>query len=459
MLVKILFVLGVLCSFTLITPTAYACSCAYTDPPSAFNDAKVIFIGRMLGGSEKLSLKDNKGKAYSLEAGTVQFQIEESFKGDAVGQISIAIASHKDTSCGPYGLSKGVRYLVYAYAATKADTTTLYSGVCTRTIRVDQQRAQEDLTFLRNIPPAGTGGNLRGRIWADLRAGGATPLPNLKVDIRGADERVLTTFTNDRGEFEAKFLKAGKYTVTPEFPKNYFSEQSFREVVIEDQGTADVGFEAYIDGRVRGRVVDKEGNAFNSAFLHLRGQKMSTYGHATREDGGFEVSGVPPGEYFLYLEMENEDYNKNRNYYYPGTFKREEATSIKVALGEKIEGLQFTLPEGFLVRSIEGQVTWKDGKPAANVEVGLYCPASSEADGFTAENGPAATTTDERGRFKLEGFTGETYWIEARGTKQNRSESETIQVHSRARKIVLNDNLSALSLVMSENGFGEGCPD
>jgi len=459
MLVKILFVLGVICSFILITPTAHACSCAYSDPPSEFNDAKVIFIGRMLGGSEKLSLKDDRGKAKSIEAGTVRFQVEESFKGDVVGQISVEIASHKNTSCGPYGLDKGARYLVYAYTS-KSDTTNLYSGVCTRTTRLDQQRVKEDLTFLRNIPPAGTGGNLRGRIWADLRAGsGATPLPNLKVDIRGPDERVITAFTNDQGEFEAKFLKAGKYTVTPEFPKNFFSERSFSEVVIEDRGTANVAFEAYIDGLVRGRVVDQEGNAYNSAFLHLGGVKQNVYGHATGEDGGFEVRGVPPGEYFLYLKMENEDYEKNRNYYYPGTFKREGATSIKVALGEKIEGLQFILPEGFLIRSIEGQVTWKDGKPAANVEVGLYCPASSEADGLTLDNWPAVTRTDELGRFKLEGFSGETYWIEARGSKQGRSEAETVQVHSRARRIAMANNLSGLSLVMSENGFGEGCPD
>lgn len=90
-------------------------------------------------------------------------------KGVVANETTIEIASMNGTSCGPYGLKRGERYIVYAYS-NKKDETTLYSGVCTRTAPVISSYAKEDLDFLRNLPPAGAGGNLRGRIWADLRA-------------------------------------------------------------------------------------------------------------------------------------------------------------------------------------------------------------------------------------------------------------------------------------------------
>ena len=431
---------------------SYACSCATGDPAFEFNEAKVVFIGRMIKGTERFSVKDNDGKSVSLEAGTIRFAVQESFKGEVVGEVSLEVASMRGTSCGPYGLRRGIVYLVYGYAS-KQDPQTLYTGVCTRTIEAASEYAKEDLKFLRNMPPPGTGGNLRGRVWADLRAGGATPLTNVTVTVVGPDQQELKAFTNDKGDFEIKFLKPGKYVITPTLPEHYYSDHPSREITIEDRGTAAVGFEAYMDGSVVGRVVDKEGNPFNSVFLHF-GNKAATYGHSTGEDGEFKVEGVPPGDYYLYLELENSDYKKNKYYYYPGTLNREEAKVFEVGLGEKIEGVVFTLPEGFNIRLVEGQVTWKDGRPAANVDIMLLCPENSRPDGFRVEFGPTSGKTDENGNFKLEAFTGETYWIEARASGEN------VEFHSRSRQIQVTDHVRDLRVVLSEKGyFGEGCPD
>lgn len=155
--------------------------------------------------------------------------------------------------------------------------------------------------------------------------------------------------------------------------------------------------------------------------------------------------------------MRNANYKKNRNFYYPGTFEREGAAAIKVGLGETVEGLEFLLPEEFKVRTIEGQVIWKDGEPAAGVEVMLLCPQSSKPDGFAVEFSPTRTRTDERGQFRLEGFTGETYWIEARGSKESSKKEDMIEAHSPSRKIVLSENLRNINLVLSEKGFFGGC--
>src|SRR5262249_26272020 len=150
---------------------ALGCDCEHEGPPVAFNHAKAVFIGKMLGGTEELAANDQNGKSYSIEAGEVRFAVEESFKGNVGTQITLKIASKKGTSCGPYGLKRGERYIVYAYSG-REDAEGLYSGVCTRTAPADSGGAKEDLDFLRSLPPAGTGGSITGSVWADLRVGG-----------------------------------------------------------------------------------------------------------------------------------------------------------------------------------------------------------------------------------------------------------------------------------------------
>jgi hypothetical protein len=409
----------------------------------------------MVGGTETLSAEDQEGKSHTIEAGHVRFAVEEVFKGSLASETTIEIASMNGTSCGPYGLKRGQRYIVYAYADEK-DSRILYSGVCTRTRQLDSNYAKEDLDFLRNLPPAGSGGNLRGRIWADLRAGGATPLPNVKVNIRGDDDQVRTVTTDKEGGFLLKSLKAGVYRVEPEFPANYWTDRRIEEVSVDDRGTAVVGFEAYLNGRVAGRMVDKDGQSFNSPFLHLEADRKSLYAQSTGQSGGFEARGVPPGEYFLYLEMRNSDYSRKTRFYYPGTFERSEAAVVKVGLGETVEGLVFRLPDEFKVRTIEGQVVWEDGQPASNVEVMLLCPRSAVPDGFAVEFGPTSGGTDEQGRFRLEGFTDEAYWIEARG-KRGSKKGGLIEAHSQSKRIVVTDNLKGIKLILSEKGRIGGC--
>lgn len=129
MLIKRILHVAAMFWLFLIPSGVYACSCATCDPPFEFNRARAVFIGQMLGGTEKLSVKDRGGKSYAIEAGAVRFAVEESFKGKVAGEITIEIASMDGTSCGPYGLKRDEHYLVYAYSSDK-DEKSLYSGAC-----------------------------------------------------------------------------------------------------------------------------------------------------------------------------------------------------------------------------------------------------------------------------------------------------------------------------------------
>lgn len=445
-------------TFFLFVGSSYACSCAYSDPPSAFNNAKAVFTGKMLGGTEKFSYKDSKGNAVELEAGSVKFAVTKSYKGKLESKVTISIASMRGTSCGDYGLQVGKIYLVYAY--TDKAGKTLYSGVCTRTAEIINGNPKEDLDFLNNLPRSGTGGNLRGSIWVDTRetsGGAAKPLDNIRVKMISAKGKTSFVTSDKNGKFLMENVKAGKYRVIPVIPSKYYLEDKFEEVEINDLGTADVGFEAYYNGKISGTVVDKNQVPFNSVFLHLvsadesENQKQ-VYGHSGGTKGEMSVDGIPPGRYILYLELQTRNYNYNTQYYYPGTFDKSKAKKFVVGLNTKIENIKFVLPEQFQIRTIEGQVFNKDGTVANNAEVMLLCPQNVSPTGYNIEFTPTSTKTDSKGYFKLQGFTNEVYWLEARTEAVNSH-------HSPTKKIVIKENLNDIKLTLSEAGFSGGCEE
>ena len=446
--------------FIFSTPSViYGCFCSLSDPPHAFNDAEAVFIGRVLGGTEKLSAKDRNDNTYELEAGAVRFTVEELFKGSTSKKITVEIPSMKDTGCGPPGMRRDKLYLVYAYKKHEK-TNKLYSGVCTRNADVNSEKVKEDLKFLRNLPPAGTGGNLRVKIWLnDGRSGvnNETFLPNTKVTIRSQDGQTRGLTTDINGEFELKRIKAGKYRVEPHLPENYYPDKNFKDIDLADRGTATAYFMASFTGALVGRVSDKNGVGYNSVTLSLLsadGDKAErkVYGHSDGENGKFSVRGIPPGEYVLRMELRHEDYRRNKEYYYPGTYNRKGAAVIKVGLGEKVEGLNFVLPSEFQVRTIEGQVFWEDGTPASDIDTLLLCPRSASFNGFIIGwFGPRFAKTNKDGYFKLESFTGKSYRLAGRIWKDGKMR------YSPPQEIVIDKNLKDLKLILSETGWFEDC--
>jgi len=447
--------IAAVCLF-LIPTSVNACSCFRDGPSGEFSTSKAVFVGKVIGGTEKISRKDESGKPYTLEAGEVRFEVEEIFKGSPGYEITLDIPSMNPTSCGIYGLKQNVRYVVYA-REDKNNPDIYYIGLCTRTAAIDSEYAKEDLDFLHNLPAAGSGGNLSVSIWADLRGGDKPPLKDVPLKItRKSDNETISAKTDSSGHFEMKKVKPGVYVVEPELPTHYVTEHSSEEVTVEDRASAGAGFIAYMDGQISGYVVDRDGRPYNHISIDLDGDGKSISGFSTGSEGKFLASGVPPGTYLMYVEMQHGRFEPGRKFYYPGTFKLEEAKSIKVDLGEKVDQLIFQLPDPYKVRTVEGQVVWADGKPAAGVEVWLGCPQNLDPAGFTVEFLSGTVWTDDEGRFPLEGFTCEVYWLGARGVKQGDTGKQAGWMNAQSKKIILTDNLKDLKVVLSEKGFSSG---
>jgi MinD superfamily P-loop ATPase len=115
-------------ALVLVPLKAYACSCSYSTPATAYNQAPLIFIGKMVSGTEKHQRPAQGGKTEVIESGQVAFSVTEIFKGSAAKTVTLRVDSMAGTSCGTYGLTRGLDYVVYAYASREGPDR-FYTGL------------------------------------------------------------------------------------------------------------------------------------------------------------------------------------------------------------------------------------------------------------------------------------------------------------------------------------------
>lgn len=447
-------VLSLVCLLPFLKIQVFACRCARFTPCEAFGRAKAVFVGRMLGGTEKGREYIENGVKISYEAGEVTFAVEEIFKGVQGVELKVYVSTMKGTSCEWSGLQRGARYLVYA--GGEANRFTI--SACSPTKEIEA--AKDDLIFLRSLPEEGTGGRLSGKVGLD--SGEPTPPSLVGITIAVQDEKGkrLETRTNGAGEFEFIGLKPGKYVVEPVWDDAYSVYQPKREAIVADRGCETVYYWVKIDGRISGKVFDA-GKRPAEMIVHLvpfdAGEKAARQTGFGELDGKFEIAGVSPGLYLLYVEVEtiSKDGVKKEPFYYPGVKSREQASVLKLGRGQKLTGLEFQLPAQFTVQTITGRVEWPDGQPAEQVDVLLTEEESAVGVPRLDRWGSTRTLTDEQGRFTLQGFKGITYRIEARNQTAAALGKQSEHGHAEPLRVKLDDDVSGIKLILSRAGLFE----
>lgn len=430
-----------------LTPVAYGSDCTIPTPEIAFESATMVFIGKMIGGTEKNIGVNKDASRPALEAGDVTFEIDafDTFKEHIGGRRSVIVKVPNREDGEPYGLVPGEKYFVYAYANGENPYDTFYTGPCTRTALL--AKAEEDIEFIRRLREIGYG-TIKGYVSLNTHLiEGPYSLPNISLNLIGPDQNSRVIEMDKSGNFEVTGLRAGIYRLTPHLPADYESTKESEEVTIAGFVISYRSFTAQYKSRVFGTVQDASGEGFDQNAVYLENSTTRVPGGLLDQDGSFEIEGVPPGEYVMYMEFRSEGLYETRKYYYPGTYEAARATKIKVGLSDLKNGLKFTLPAEFRVRTVSGTVVWPSAKPAQGVIALLSC-----TDGGFIPPKYRPIITDKNGRFSLRGITGDTYWIQALGAKENGT-----PVHSRPVKIVLTKGLADLKLVLSRPGFSGGC--
>jgi hypothetical protein len=435
---------------------AYACFCSTPGPPcDYYANTEAIFLGRVVGSTERKTHTDEKGNKTVYEIGLVRFLVQENYKGAPGYEIEID-AGKGGADCG-YSFLRNESYVVYAYRDPRNNL--LSTGICTRTKHVSA--ADEDLKYLRGLANANPGGMLYGRLTryiGDPEHGPVEEGPKMagvKIIITGAG-RTIETLTNSAGEYKVTGLPPGDYDAFPQLPNNLaaVSDRDKQDDLLRfagrdpvnliDGSCGKINFSVQFSGVVSGKVVDAKGYAAKEVQLTLVSSDDDNreWWTWTDKEGNYEFNMVQPGSYLLGLNLtwapDSEDpYPKT---FYPGVKTRTEASLITVGEGEKLKGYDMTLPPRLRERQLNVTVVWPDGTPAANVPV-AYQMNETQSMGQKID-------TQEKGTAVLSLFYNHYYIIYAHNGRDEK------QVHSRPIEVFVDKKLGSLRLVLDKAGFG-----
>ena len=395
----------------------------------------------MIDGTKKTGYYTQNGKTVSFEGGRVRFAVEESFKGVSATEMTLPAL---EGMCGGRSFVRGERYLVYA---RYSDSSGLFIGVCSPTKKLEE--AESDLQFLRSLPAPGTGGRLYGKVAVNVGGTKHSPLSGITVVVKGEMRQRIEMKTDSNGNFELNGLKPGKYIVNIVLPENYVLRISYdkdREVTIFDRGCTPCLFVVQADGRLIGRLTDSAQRPAlaNLTLVSIEQPKRTFWGYSY-EDGQFEIEGISPGRYILYIELNVSD--KEEPYFYPGVSDRSQATIIEIGMAEKLSGYDFQLPPKLQLRTVQGIIMYSDGRPACGVNIQLVFDEGNNEGVYTVEGMDSSAVTDALGHFTLYGYKGASYKIIAQDLRDS-TEEHLNPGRIESRPLILKTDVTGIKIVI-----------
>jgi Carboxypeptidase regulatory-like domain len=341
--------------------------------------------------------------------------------------------------------------------------------------------ATEDMLYLENLS------KVRGKTRISGSIGGGFDHPD--IDVEGKKIKIIgpkktyQTKTNKDGVFEIYDLPPGKYFIEPETPAGWkvdsrwlrysqsvigseIGEPEMKSpkqfaVMLEPKKHASVDIVLTVDNSVRGRVLDPTGRAMYGVCVYLLRPGQDAWGPSdcTDEQGRFEITEVPEGEYVLVANQDGKPSSREPflKIFYPNVMERERAAVINISAGDRVANLDIVIPKLEETVTISGVLRYSDGKPVAEkwVEFKVTTP-NEKIDGDVNEQ------TDKAGRFNLrvlKGLTGELRaedWL-MKGLYKNcpkvdelvaKSGSNNVTVHSNVIKLTTEQDVYEVELTL-----------
>jgi len=283
----------------------FACSCLQQTSCQAYNNADVIFVGKVVGSKEQKTIEDYsennqnsntstsaKPKTINYDVGEIYFEVQESFLASEKGS---RITIHSGTGGGDCGFwfKRGETYLVYArkeesdsplavssltYGGTseKLEPTAnrLWTSICSHTAHIGQ--AKEDLDYLQNISADKTEGIIFGELNEILsyrKDDETKPFGTIKIKFHlvGSEEKFYETVTDINGKYEIK-IPSGRYKIIPVLPeyaqvRELGSERN--EIEIKPNGCATANFIIESKSKISGKLISVEGKPVVDSTIEL----------------------------------------------------------------------------------------------------------------------------------------------------------------------------------------------
>ena len=436
---------GLVAALTLLPAArAEACTCSVGGPVcETFWTTDVVFAGEVL---DITPLPNPAGEAYRPHR-KVRLRVMQSWRGGAGGIVELTTGAGGG-DCG-YNFEQGVRYLVYARSRAGA----LSTGICSRTRPLAE--AGEDLAYLKTALHPSATGRIFGIVQYQRNPDEdyqPRPIRNYCVELSGGG-KTRTAVTDEDGRYEFTGVVAGRYSIHVDVPSGEHA-YSPREVTLADpRGCAAGDFWVALDGRITVRVLDAEQRPVPGLVLDLIDLDAVQPGKPvfsptfvrTDAEGRVEWAKLRPKRYVLALNA-TQPPSKGQPYlttFFPGVATLADARPIELALGERVDVGEWTLPSRIAERRIAGQVLLPDGKPAvyANISVsGVRGTMSAfrQVEGVNA-------MTDRDGRFTLTLHEGVAYEVRA---LLNVDASQ--QLSAVLPKLTVDESVTSLTLVLQK---------
>jgi hypothetical protein len=410
-------------------------------PYKTYQEAKAVFVGKVLSSKDVAAQEQLRDKSYTYFERRFRFSITESLKGTTNTEIEIS-AGRIDSDCYQ-GFTVGETYLVYAYGDSP---DALGSGACTRTNNL--KYASDDLYYLhallKGMPEPRVYGSVS-RIDNDVtRATSArvVPMEGVKILIEG-EGRKFEAVTNKDGLYSINKVPDGRYKAKPQLSDKYRTYFPAEEEFVlgttpeynyprVQQGTAAyASFQIGWNNSLSGRILDAEGNPIvraKASVMIARGSspvliQEDEYDH--HPAGKYDFRGLTPGKYLLSVKIRAPftDSNRPSRFYFPYVENVSQATELTIGENESLER-DIRLPPGYLVRQIEGTLVWPNGVSVSGGWVFLAATKDTPEDGEKFD----WTMTDELGRFSLQAFVGQEYWVHGSSNSSGKGEPSKIKV-------------------------------
>jgi Carboxypeptidase regulatory-like domain len=309
-------------------------------------------------------------------SGTFLFRVDEPLKGIAPGTKEVEVGP------GPCGIGYqiGARYLI---ASRHADG--LSHGFSSGEPAED---AAPSVDFFRALARGEHRTTIRGSVAENVED--HMVRFEMDVDHRPGLSSVEITVSKDGsdyatradpfGAYSLQVPEAGTYELTAKLPGHATAQPTYKLDVAPDS-CKELNLGLWTASRVTGRVFRAHGEPAAGIVVQLMPalKERNSPPHAkTDATGKFEFVNIPPGDYVLGVNITG--LSSKLPYatrFFPGTPERSEATIVKIAGAQAIEGLDFQIGEPKPTRRIIVEAKWPDGRPVINASVDC---SSSSAD-------------------------------------------------------------------------------
>jgi 5-hydroxyisourate hydrolase-like protein (transthyretin family) len=425
---KILWLGIFICVLLVGVETARACSCVRTEKPTIeFRKTSVVFVGTVKSVTSVNSQK--LGDEFNFNNLRTTFSVDEALKGVKGKEIDIYTSSPGGGSCG-IEFQEGEQYLVYAYDGGSEEKKYFSTSVCSRTRPAEGK--DDEIAVLRSLAKGRFEPRIYGRVEEIMRGiflldrQENVPLTGIKITARNSTGGVYQSVTDKNGMFRFVNVKPGNYRLELKLPATHkLGDDSwgFIEKQKTDLNFTVTGFDApdfitietRVDGRIKGRVLDFQGNPVGKGVRVTLVTKDTVgnpddnihyIGTDTDKKGFYEFEGIPEGEYYLGVNLDLRQPYKDNPYpkiFYPNAGGFQNAALIKLGYAQKLNGFDINLPEPLKTFTVKGKVTKTDGSPAVGITVYVSNQARHNFEDFVW------LKTDRNGEFTATCLEGVTY--------------------------------------------------